>query len=109
MIRNKTFIVPITVFLLFSSLVVNAQVIGPEAGAAPISKDILASLDSLMNLFHEKNSCTKPLDTEKMNVYGFNSHDIPKYSDSVILYRLSLLESAIPLDYNRFVRPYIDL
>src|SRR5690349_14027044 len=109
MIRKKTFIVPITLFLLFSTLVIKAQVPVNEAPAAPLSKDILASLDSLMNQFHEKNSCYKPQDAEKMNIYGFNSLDLPKYSDSVIKYRLSLLESGIPLDYNRYVRPYIDL
>lgn len=44
-----------------------------------------------------------------LNVYGFDENDVPIYADSVYAYRLSLLESRIPLDYNPYVRPYIDL
>ncbi len=44
-----------------------------------------------------------------LNVYGFEETDIPVYADSVYAYRLSILESEIPLEYNEFVRPYIDL
>ncbi len=44
-----------------------------------------------------------------LNVYGFDVQDVPIYADSVYAYRLSILESRIPLEYNEFVRPYIDL
>jgi len=44
-----------------------------------------------------------------LNIYGFEENDIPVYADSVYAYRLSILESEIPLEYNQYVRPYIDL
>lgn len=44
-----------------------------------------------------------------LNLYGFEEHDVPIYADSVYAYRLSILESEIPLEYNSYVRPYIDL
>jgi membrane-bound lytic murein transglycosylase D len=43
------------------------------------------------------------------NIYGFEPQDIPIYADSVYAYRLALLESEVPLNYNQYVRPYIDL
>lgn len=44
-----------------------------------------------------------------LNIYGFEETDIPVYADSVMAYRLSLLESEIPLDFNEYVKPYINL
>ncbi len=44
-----------------------------------------------------------------LNIYGFEETDVPIYADSVIAYRLSLLESEIPMDYNEYVRPYVNL
>jgi len=44
-----------------------------------------------------------------LNIFGFEENDIPVYADSVYAYRLSILESEIPLEYNEYVRPYIDL
>lgn len=44
-----------------------------------------------------------------LNIYGFDEHEVPIYADSVYAYRLSILESQIPLEYNSYVRPYIDL
>lgn len=44
-----------------------------------------------------------------LNIYGFEESDVPIYADSVYAFRLSILESEIPLEYNEFVRPYIDL
>lgn len=68
---------------------------------------IVASLDSLTNAFHLKYTDTKTIGD--MNVYGFNEDDIPRYTDSTISYRLSLLESEIPLEYNQHVKGFIDL
>ncbi|MBX7206262.1 MAG: transglycosylase SLT domain-containing protein [Bacteroidia bacterium] len=68
---------------------------------------IVASLDSLTNAFHLKYTDSKTIDD--MNVYGFNEDDIPRYTDSTISYRLSLLESEIPLEYNQHVKGFIDL
>ncbi|MFN4082867.1 MAG: transglycosylase SLT domain-containing protein [Bacteroidia bacterium] len=44
-----------------------------------------------------------------LNIYGFDEDVIPEYSDSAYKYRLSLLETEIPLDYNQHVKAYIDL
>ncbi|MFN7313109.1 MAG: transglycosylase SLT domain-containing protein [Bacteroidota bacterium] len=49
------------------------------------------------------------IDNGDLNIYGFEENDIPMYADSVIAYRLSLLESEIPMDYNEYVKPYIHL
>lgn len=65
-------------------------------------------LDSLMGIFHQKYYSFKD-DIEKMNVYGFDTNDIPSYPDDVIRYRLSLLESPIPLEYNQYVKGFVDL
>jgi membrane-bound lytic murein transglycosylase D len=46
---------------------------------------------------------------DALNVYGYHSTDIPKYNDSVIAYRMKLIESPIPMDYNNYVRAYVDL
>ena len=44
-----------------------------------------------------------------LNVFGFDEGDIPTYSDSAYAYRLSLMETEIPLEYNEQVRAYIDM
>ncbi|MCU0423209.1 MAG: transglycosylase SLT domain-containing protein [Bacteroidia bacterium] len=44
-----------------------------------------------------------------LNIYGFEENDVPMYADSVVAYRLSLLESEIPLEYNEYVKPYVNL
>jgi membrane-bound lytic murein transglycosylase D len=48
-------------------------------------------------------------DAGELNIYGFNPGEIPVYSDSTYAFRLSLLETEIPLEYNQQVRAYIDL
>lgn len=49
------------------------------------------------------------VDPGELNVYGFDPQDVPVYSDSVMAFRLSLLETEIPLEYNEQVRAYIEL
>lgn len=44
-----------------------------------------------------------------LNIYGYNEEDVPVFSDSAYAYRLSLLETEVPLDYNEYVKSYIDL
>lgn len=68
---------------------------------------IIATLDSLTHAFHISKNPSPVL--SEMNTYGFCEEDIPRYSDSVINYRLSMLESPIPLEYNEHVRGFIDL
>jgi len=44
-----------------------------------------------------------------LNIYGYNEEDVPVFSDSAYAYRLSLLETEVPLEYNEYVKSYIDL
>jgi membrane-bound lytic murein transglycosylase D len=67
----------------------------------------LASIDS--NTIKLRNKLFPTVWQGDLNIYGFESDEIPVYSDQDIKNRLSLLESEIPLDYNEQVRPYIDL
>lgn len=68
---------------------------------------MLALVDS--NTLKVRNKLFPQVSQGDLNVYGFNEEDIPVYADSVYAYRLSILESEIPLEYNQYVRPYIDL
>lgn len=68
---------------------------------------MLSLIDS--NTLRVNNKLYTRLNQGDLNVYGFEENDIPIYADSVYAYRLSILESQIPLEYNTYVRPYIDL
>ncbi len=80
----------------------NAQVRKYEA-----DETYLAHVDS--NTLKIRNKLYPQVQQGDLNIYGFEENDIPVYADSVYAYRLSILESQIPLDYNEYVRPYIDL
>jgi membrane-bound lytic murein transglycosylase D len=68
----------------------------------------LNRLDSAMNVFHNKHYSFRD-EIEKMNIYGFDTNAVPSYPDDVIQYRMNLLESPIPLEYNQYVKGFIDL
>lgn len=44
-----------------------------------------------------------------LNIFGFEELDVPIYADSVYAKRLQLMEAAIPMEYNTYVRNYIDM
>lgn len=67
----------------------------------------VAKIDS--NTVHWRNKLYPKTDAGELNIYGFNPGEIPVYSDSTYAFRLSLLETEIPLEYNQQVRAYIDL
>jgi len=67
----------------------------------------LAEIDS--NTIKLRNRLYSNVDAGDLNIYGFEENDVPIYADSVIKYRLSLLESEIPLDLNDEVIPFINL
>ncbi len=71
------------------------------------SEDMLTLVDS--NTLKVRSKLYPQTSAGDLNIYGFEENDIPVYADSVYAYRLSVLESEIPLEYNEFVRPYIDL
>ncbi len=67
----------------------------------------IASIDS--NTIKLRNKLYPQIPAGDLNIYGFEENDVPVYADSVYKYRLSLLETEIPLDYNQYVKGYIDL
>jgi membrane-bound lytic murein transglycosylase D len=71
------------------------------------NEEMLGILDSATLKLRNKLYATP--DAGDLNIYGFDPGDVPIYNDSAYAYRLHLLESEIPMDYNEFVRPYIDL
>jgi membrane-bound lytic murein transglycosylase D len=73
----------------------------------PADEQQLASIDS--NTLKWRNKLYPTTSIGDQNIYGFEPQDIPIYADSVYAQRLALLESEIPLEYNQYVRPYIDL
>lgn len=73
----------------------------------PADEQQLATIDSNTLKWRSKLYPHVPMGDQ--NIYGFEPQDIPIYADSVYAQRLALLESEIPLEYNQYVRPYIDL
>lgn len=73
----------------------------------PADEQQLAQIDS--NTLKWRNKLFPTTTQGDLNIYGFEETDVPIYADSVYAYRLALLESEVPMDYNEFVRPYIDL
>lgn len=67
----------------------------------------LASIDS--NTIKLNNKLYPTVWKGDLNIYGFEENEIPIYSNEDIKARIALIESEIPLDYNDYVRPYIDL
>ena len=71
------------------------------------NQEMLSLLDS--TTLKIRNKLYETPDAGDLNIYGFDPGDVPIYTDSAYAYRLQSLESEIPMDYNEFVRPYIDL
>lgn len=94
--------------IIFLLLLLNVRILPAQVTrTSPDEERIVASLDSLYSAF--RSGFEDKRTAGDLNIYGFNETDIPEYSDSVIAYRLSLLESPIPLDYNEHVRGFINL
>jgi membrane-bound lytic murein transglycosylase D len=66
------------------------------------------NLDKLMNLWY-LNHMDMDTSIQNMNIYGFQPGEIPQYTDSIYKYRLCILNSAIPLAYNPYVKSYIEM
>lgn len=73
----------------------------------PVDEEALAIVDT--NTIKLRNKLYPQTSAGDLNIYGFEETDVPMYADSVMAYRLSLLESEIPLDFNEYVKPYINL
>jgi hypothetical protein len=98
--KLKFLLLPIS--LLLNQMVFSQPVINTENEA------FIASIDSntikLRNKLYPSNSSRR-----FEYLWQFEENDVPVYADSVYKYRLSLLETEIPLDYNQYVKGYIDL
>ncbi len=71
----------------------------PLAGGIATDHDAqVARIDS--NTVNWRSKLYPTMDAGELNIYGFDEGDIPVYSDSVYAFRLSLLETEIPLEYN---------
>ncbi|MCF8427643.1 MAG: transglycosylase SLT domain-containing protein [Bacteroidia bacterium] len=101
---EKKYIVSLLV-LFASATGIFAQ---PLAGVMGQDREaVVARIDS--NTLKLRNKLYPIKSAGDLNTYGFNQEDIPVYSDSTYAFRLSLLETEIPLEYNEQVRAYIDL
>lgn len=94
-------------FILLSTFVISVVTVFAQRVVMPADAQQLANIDSNTIKWHSKLYPT--ISQGDLNIYGFEQTDIPIYADSVYAFRLALLESEIQLDYNEFVRPYIDL
>jgi membrane-bound lytic murein transglycosylase D len=93
------------IFALFPFLGIQAQSLfeGPNAE----TRYRIAQIDS--NTLKLRNKMYPSVYQGDLNIYGYNNGDVPVFPDSAYAYRLSLLETEIPLEYNKHVRSYIDL
>jgi membrane-bound lytic murein transglycosylase D len=103
MVKKKIFIFVFVAFIGITGLL--AQPLSVRVGS---DHDMaVAKIDS--NTLHWRNKLYPKTDAGELNIYGFNPGEIPVYSDSTYAFRLSVLETEIPLEYNKQVRAYIDL
>ena len=70
---------------------------------------IKASLTSLNKDYNYRNPTSSVYDTLIYNVSDFRSDEVPKYTDAIYAQRLGDIPSLIRMDYNVYVRRYIDL
>jgi membrane-bound lytic murein transglycosylase D len=64
-------------------------------------------LDSNTLFFYNKRVANTP--SGDLNVFGFDELDVPIYADSIYAKRLQMMETVIPMEYNSYVRNYIDM
>lgn len=101
---NKKILVSISALILTVSGLLAQPLIG---GMGSERDAVVARIDS--NTLHLRSKMYPVTDAGELNTYGFDAGDIPVYSDSTYAFRLGLLETEIPLEYNQQVRAYIDL
>lgn len=99
---NKFLSYILTGTLLFTGGQSFAQLVGSS-----VDDETIALVDT--NTLKLRNKLYPKKSQGDLNIYGFESNDVPVYADSVMAYRLSLLESEIPLEFNEYVKPYINL
>jgi membrane-bound lytic murein transglycosylase D len=97
----------LTYVLAITGLALTASDAVAQRITIPADEQFLSLIDS--NTLKWRNRLYPSVPKGDLNIYGFEETDVPIYADSVYAYRLALLESEIPLEYNQYVRPYIDL
>ncbi|MCU0442700.1 MAG: transglycosylase SLT domain-containing protein [Bacteroidia bacterium] len=105
--NHKRYLKLLTIATMCCLLCVSAHPAFGQRVLIPADLEVMSAIDSHTVRLAAKVSPQIP--QGDLNIYGFDLEDIPIYADSVYAYRLSLLESEIPLEYNEYVRPYIDL
>jgi membrane-bound lytic murein transglycosylase D len=95
-------------YFLTSTLVLTGSAAFAQLLEKPgIDEEMLAMVDS--NTIRLRGKLYPQKSIGDLNIYGFEETDVPFYADSVLSYRLSVLESEIPLEFNEYVKPYINL
>ena len=79
-----------------------------DAEIARESDAFINRLDSLADS-HVFSFKSRMLENKKLNKYNFRAGDVPIYPDSVYQARLDVIEEGIPLDYNEYVKSFINL
>lgn len=90
--------------MIFSNFYAEAQV---RSFRFTANEEMLFLIDT--NTIKLTNKLYPTVEQGDLNIYGFEENEIPVYADSVYAYRLSILESEIQMDYNEYVRRYIDM
>lgn len=83
-----------------------------EAALPPVSEEEMeAVVDPIDQLLTDwlRDQVRPNLDRDAMNIYGYDTTEVPTVSDSVLMERLAALETPIPMDFNKNVRAFIDL
>jgi membrane-bound lytic murein transglycosylase D len=104
MMKRNALLISLVVFIGFYSFAQNSYVLPVDSSE---TSAISQNLDKLMNVWYLNRM--EPDTNMHENIYGFLPGEVPQYSDSIYKYRLSCLNSAIPLAYNSYVKSYIEM
>lgn len=96
----------ISILLLRVATFAQSSPIGP---VGPACDKTLAGVDTMLEEVKLKYKSAVNYNREALNTYGYQESDIPTFNDSVIAYRMKLIESPIPMDYNNYVKAYVEL
>lgn len=98
----------LTLLLFFTRAYAFAQSV-PIGPVGPACDKTLVGVDTMLDEVKLKYKSAVNYNREALNTYGFLINDIPAYNDSVINYRMKMIESPISMDYNSYVKAYIEL
>ena len=102
----RKYIILVSVLFSFLNSFSQSAPIGP---VGPACDKTLVGVDTMLTEVKLKYKTAVNYNREALNVYGYQATDIPTYNDSVITYRMKLIESPISMDYNSYVKAYIGL